>query len=154
MPLNLRLLQACQIPSLIRHRGFDVTEGVVLTEETKQSAHWILRLMQACEILPSSALEVWCNRGARVWSPTLRSNTHRQKESRHSGGTHTPFKKTHLDTNLELCDILLLLLGLHYRIRNTQVINQKSESLLSLFLPWKLKKNSCSSSHYSTYVGK
>jgi hypothetical protein len=55
-------------------------------------------------------------------------------------GTHTPFKKTHLDTNLELCDILLLLLGLHYRIRNTQVINQKSESLLSLFLPWKLKK--------------
>jgi hypothetical protein len=45
-----------------------------------------------------------------------------------------------LDTNLELCDILLLLLGLHYRIRNTQVINQKSESLLSLFLPWKLKK--------------
>ncbi len=144
MPLNLRLLQACQIPSLIRHRRFDVTEGAVLTEETKKNAHWILRLMQACEILPSSALEVRCNRGARVWSPTLRSNTHSLSLLNLDTvvGTHTdaPFKKTHLDTNLELCDILLLLLGLHYRIRNTQVINQKSESLLSLFLPWKLKK--------------
>jgi hypothetical protein len=58
MPLNLRLWQACQIPSLIRHRGFDVTEVILLSEETKQNVHCILRLMQACEILPSSALEV------------------------------------------------------------------------------------------------
>jgi hypothetical protein len=154
MPLNLRQLQACQIPSLIRHRRFDVTEGAVLTEETTQNAHWILRLMQACEILPSSALEVRCNRGARVWYPTLRFNTRRQKESRHSGG------HTHIQEKPTLTPIWSSVTSFSSFLASTTESETPKSSTknLSLFFhyscPGNSKNNSCSSSHYSTYVSK